>query len=92
MNDLDIQKVNGLKAPVEAAITFQGKYTFAAVDINGVIGIGVAACMESDKFSRDVGSGIALARAIKYIADLQEKAWKGRAVTKEEWNKKHGKS
>lgn len=77
---------------IQTAVMRKGNVTFAAVDSNGTIGIGMATCMHSDKFSEEIGAGIAIARALKSIADAEEKVWLDRSITKKEWNKKHGKS
>lgn len=89
VNDLSIEKFT-LTESADAAIMYKGNLTFVAIDIDGAIGVGVSACMPSDKYSKDIGAGIAIARAIKHVAEITEKTWLERAVTKEEWAKRHG--
>jgi len=76
---------------IQAAVAYQGKLTIAAIDVDGHIGIGIAACMPSDKYSKEIGVGIATARAIKFLSEQLERTWVERAVTKKEWAKKHKK-
>lgn len=72
-------------------IVYIGRVTVANVEMGGVSGHGAAICMPSDKYSRDIGAGIALSRAIKHAAAEIEKTWLNRSVTKKEWDAKHKK-
>lgn len=83
--------VNTAVASTRITIAFSDKTTIAVTDVDTVRGIGIAKCMPGDKYSKDVGAGIAAARALKHIAEQMEETWNSRSITKEEWAKKHNK-
>lgn len=77
--------------PTESILTtavIDGPVTVVAVTVKGKIGIGLARCLEDDKFSDDVGIGIASARALQDIGQQFEDLWVSRAVTKTEYRRK----
>lgn len=76
---------------VTVAVGFHGKVTAAIASINGTQAIGIATCMKGDKYSEDIGTGIATGRAIKAIGEQMESVWSERSVTKKEWKEKHSK-
>lgn len=75
----------------EITIGYLGPITVAMTNLHDVQGMGFAVCMKGDKYSKDIGAGIASARAIRSIADAMEEKWSERSVTKEEWASKHKK-
>lgn len=83
--------VEGLEANVKATVGYVKPLTIAFIEVNGTPGVGVSRCMKTDKWSNDVGAGIAIGRALKHIAEQIESTWTERSVTKAEWEKKHGK-
>lgn len=87
---LDV-KVKSLAAEANATIGLFGKSTVAIVDVNGTTGIGLAVCMEGDKYSEEVGIGIATGRALRMAATTIEETWVARSTTKKEWKNKHRK-
>jgi hypothetical protein len=72
-------------------VAFWDRVTMAIANINGTEGVGLALCMKGDKYSRDIGAGIAAARAIRNIADTMEEAWMERSITYTDWKEKHKK-
>lgn len=63
-------------------VGYIGLTTIAVVKINATEGIGIAICLPADKYSRDIGSGIAMARAIRNIGDIMEEVWISRSKPK----------
>lgn len=51
--------------------------------------VGKSKCMKGDKFSKDIGSAIAGARALRNLADKLEEIWVARSVTQKDWEAKH---
>jgi len=76
---------------IALTIGYMGRSTIAVAKIAGQEGIGLAICMKGDKYSKDIGTNLAAARAIRHIADAMEETWNSRSVTKEEWKAKHKK-
>jgi len=76
---------------VGATVGYLGSSTVAVVKVNGTQGIGLAVCLPSDKYSKDIGTGIAVARAIRHAVDYQEEIWVKRSVSKRQYQVKHSK-
>jgi hypothetical protein len=76
---------------VDITVGFAGDTTIAVANLNGTQGIGMAVCMEGDKYSEAIGTGLAAGRAIKHIGEQMERVWNSRAITKEEYKNKHKK-
>lgn len=74
---------------VAATVGFLDKTTVAVVNVNGVQGIGLAICLPADKYSKDIGTGIAVARAIRHAVDHMEEVWLSRSVSKKDYRAKH---
>jgi hypothetical protein len=70
------------QAPI--VVMVEGTTITAALNVNGVIGIGVARCNPIDHYNKKIGVHIAIARAIREIVDKYENVWVMRAKTKEE--------
>lgn len=76
---------------VDITVGYMGHTTVAVARINGTEGLGMAICMKGDKYSKDIGTGLAAARAIRHIADTMEEVWNKRSITKDEWKENHKK-
>lgn len=70
-------------------VAFNGRETTAVILSNGIPFVGTSRCNSVDKYSKEIGSNIALARAARALADSVESVWTARAVTKKEWAAKH---
>ena len=70
-------------------ISREGPVTVAIITAGDLQFVGVAKCNPIDRYSEDIGSAIATARAARKLADYTEKLWVGRAVTKKQWQEKH---
>lgn len=66
-----------------------GPKTIVTLGVEEVTATGVATCNPIDKYSEEVGQSIATARAIKNLGETLEELWVSRAVTKQDWEKKH---
>lgn len=84
-------EIKRLPGEVPAEVHFNGRQTIAMLTVNGNTFVGTATCMKGDKYSKEIGEGIALSRAAKVAAKYEENLWISRAVTKEDWAKKHNK-
>lgn len=72
------------------AVSYSGPKTTAIVtSLDGVLAIGNAKCMPIDRYSKEIGRNIALGRAIAEIGNRLATLWSDRAVTLEEYERKH---
>ena len=67
----------------------KGHETVVSVSIDGLVGIGKSVCNPIDVYNERIGEEIASARAFQNLGKQVEELWISRAVTKEDYRKRH---
>lgn len=80
--DTVIEELLDTEHPV--VMKYKNGETIAVVNVDGVVGVGVAKCNPIDHYNKEIGTHIALARAVKMVITKYEQTWVERAKTKQE--------